>query len=340
MGGSSGSVPKVWRLYTTEEIQNSPSRPFMTLEKENLTRKQHTKLIKSAGQELKFSQTAGPVVVGAACTFFHRYFMMKSFAHNDPLIFAAASLFLACKTEDNPRALQDIYFTMFKLRYGKSHPDIVRKLQANKPFVEELRDTILTAERALMYTLGFEFEYIHPFKYYSEVLAGMGLKEEQMQPGTPQAIISSIMDANLSSVLLMGTSRHLCAAATQFILVNVGKHQIPLVEGKPWYVAFEPAAPELIPNIVTEMGRWYTIRPTAARTSRAVASHTAESAGPTPTSQPAAPVKRPALPGSQQHTSASAPPAQARRDDALTIYGPEKHPAAELLPAGLFPAAA
>lgn len=48
-------------------------------------------------------------------------------------------------------------------------------------FLEEFKEYVLLAERALLYTLGFDFHIVHPYRYLLETIHDFKLSEVNSQ---------------------------------------------------------------------------------------------------------------------------------------------------------------
>ncbi len=74
---------------------------------------------------------------------------------NHPFVVALASLFLACKVNDNPRSLRGLQVEMLKQWYGRDSPELRERLN-EKRTMDRLRETAIRAEALLLMTLGFD----------------------------------------------------------------------------------------------------------------------------------------------------------------------------------------
>jgi hypothetical protein len=118
---------------------------------------------------------------------------------------STASLFLAAKADDSPRALGDVLAVCWKvwhrnkpieqqqklqdptqavsggLAHALTHPTTVDLGIHAQAFVEELRENVLMAERSILYCRGFEMNAPHAFV---ELMAQ--LKKEGLMHLTPE----------------------------------------------------------------------------------------------------------------------------------------------------------
>ncbi|KAF3596389.1 hypothetical protein DY000_02023291 [Brassica cretica] len=98
--------------FSREEIErSSPSRKDgIDLPKESFLRSSYCSFLQRLGMQLHVSQ----VTIGCAMVMCHRFYMRQSHAKNDWQTIATASLFLACKAEDEPCQLSNECYHEFK----------------------------------------------------------------------------------------------------------------------------------------------------------------------------------------------------------------------------------
>jgi len=82
-------------LFTKEEIENSPSRNFMSLSKENDTRRIACKFIQHVARAPRINLSRSAITT--AQMLLHRYYMRKSFNDNNPWDVSIGAIFLASK---------------------------------------------------------------------------------------------------------------------------------------------------------------------------------------------------------------------------------------------------
>eukprot|EP00891_Asterochloris_glomerata_P006512 jgi/Astpho2/6512/fgenesh1_pg.00099_%23_1_t len=99
-------------------------------------------------------------VLSLAMTYYHRYFLTHKLAKSDPFIMAVACLHLAAKCCDRPRRISDVVEHLYRLEYGTNEYSL-RKFR--DPLINaEIMERAFTAERALLYAIGFEFSIKSP----------------------------------------------------------------------------------------------------------------------------------------------------------------------------------
>ncbi|GIL45138.1 hypothetical protein Vafri_2471, partial [Volvox africanus] len=146
---------------TLEELRatNPSIRDGLDPDKEVLWRRQYCKLIQEAGMALKIPQWGG---ISVAITLCHRFFAIKSMKKNDRFLVATACLFLAAKIEESPKLLKNVIMESERIRHTKN-PAALRALDDPVNF-DRLREEVLQAERAVLYTLGFDLKIEQPYK--------------------------------------------------------------------------------------------------------------------------------------------------------------------------------
>mmetsp|Transcript_603 Transcript_603/g.1807 ORF Transcript_603/g.1807 Transcript_603/m.1807 type:complete len:192 (-) Transcript_603:217-792(-) len=150
-------------LLTAQELEDaSPSRrDGITPEQEALMRRNYGDLLQRAGEGLQIPQPT----IATAVVFCHRYFAVKSMKANDRFIVATACLFLACKVEECLRRVQKVLEMCYSVRYKMDITAVRQVFQNNPAMFDMLRDNVLIAERALLYTLGFNFRIEKPYQH-------------------------------------------------------------------------------------------------------------------------------------------------------------------------------
>jgi len=97
----------------------------------------------------------------------HRYFAVHSFKKNDRYSVALACVYLAAKIMEAPKALRDVVMTAEKYRYKQyaaKHPEEA-KFWEDRVHQETVRDEVLDAERAVLYTIGFNLNVVLPYRF-------------------------------------------------------------------------------------------------------------------------------------------------------------------------------
>lgn len=141
--------------------QTPSRRDGLSYEKEEQYRQAYCQLMIDVGQKLRIPQ----FTVGTAVCYCHRFYASRSMRRNDRFTVAAAAMFLASKVEEASKGLDVIVQEFWEYRYSvKAHksPEQIERARAhisdprNQVFIDQVKSLVLVAERALLYTLGFD----------------------------------------------------------------------------------------------------------------------------------------------------------------------------------------
>lgn len=126
LGG--GPLPPMSRYYSKAELENSPSRRLgLDTKKETLFRWAACDLIKECGQRLKIPQ----LTIATATVFCHRFYAVHPHdsGENEWKTVAPASLFLAGKVEETPKALRDVVCVAYLWCHRKEQEAATERLK-------------------------------------------------------------------------------------------------------------------------------------------------------------------------------------------------------------------
>lgn len=152
-------------LFTKEQLKNSPSRQCgLKAQKEFSFRQQATFLIQDMGMKLHVSQRT----INTAIVYMQRFYMLQSFTKCHKNDLCPAALFLAAKAEEEPRALEDVLKVSHACLTPHS-PYIDPRSQVYEDKAEEL----LSLERVLLQTLGFDLTIEHPYDSLKDVVKSL-----------------------------------------------------------------------------------------------------------------------------------------------------------------------
>lgn len=171
-----------WPLLTNEQLQsNTPSQADgWTAAQEITVRKKAARVVFDTAKAQ--GVTAGTSAV--AVTMFLRFYCRRSMVKNHPFVMALASLFLACKVNDNPRSLRGLQVEMLKQWYGRDSPELRERL-GETDTMNKLRETAVKAETLLLMTLGFDLNIdvllSSIVKVMKEVPALRGFRDPKVQ---------------------------------------------------------------------------------------------------------------------------------------------------------------
>lgn len=219
-------------LYTRQELENSPTRKDgIDSEKEKQWRRQYVKFICEAAQHLKMPA----FVVPTTAILCHRFFAVRSMKRNDKFIIATACLFLSGKVDDCPRPLNEVIRVFFNLRYKNNEQYRARLKDPN--FLEEFREQVLTAERAVLYAVGFNFNVEQPHSYSIKLLqqlnvlglAPPGHSSSPLLAKLPQ-ITTNFVNDSLRNTLTLQYKAETLAKGAIYVAAKLLKLKLPQFE--------------------------------------------------------------------------------------------------------------
>ncbi|GMT08722.1 hypothetical protein PFISCL1PPCAC_19 [Pristionchus fissidentatus] len=144
-------IPADW-IFEEDVIKNSPSRKAGVNEIDELRLKREgIDIMKQLGQELGWKLHTA---TGAACVYFHRFYMLHSTVEFPCPTTALSCLFLAGKSEDTPKKCKDIAQNALRL-----FSQVFRVSQ------NQLVEDTMGMERVLLQSLKFDFSIDLPYKY-------------------------------------------------------------------------------------------------------------------------------------------------------------------------------
>ncbi|XP_010478103.1 PREDICTED: cyclin-T1-3 isoform X1 [Camelina sativa] len=152
--------PQCELYFTREEIERfSPSRKDgIDLVKESFLRSSYCTFLQRLGMNLHVSQ----VTIACAMMMCHRFYMRQSHAKNDWQTIATASLFLACKAEDEPCQLSSVVVASYEIIYEWDPSASIRIHQTE--CYHEFKEIVLAGERLLLDTSAFLLDIELPYK--------------------------------------------------------------------------------------------------------------------------------------------------------------------------------
>ncbi|KAG2491108.1 hypothetical protein HYH03_010552 [Edaphochlamys debaryana] len=228
---------------TLEDLRtNNPSvKDGLDPDKERLWRRQYCKLIQDAGQVLKIPQWG----IAVGITLCHRFFAVKSMKRNDRFVVATACLFLAAKIEESPRQLRQVIVEVERVRHSKN-PAALRALD-DPAHMERVKEEVLQAERAVLYTLGFDLQIPHPYQplidWLKEHRLLADVPNESPFRQLPQNSWNLVNDSLRTTLCLQFPAPHIAHAALYLAdLLNVdeqGVHHGKLPRGAAFYDKYD-----------------------------------------------------------------------------------------------------
>ncbi|KAI9115124.1 hypothetical protein K1719_014137 [Acacia pycnantha] len=125
--------------------------------------------LQNLGMRLELPQTT----IGTAMVLCHRFFVRRSHACHDKFLIATATLFLAAKSEETPRPLNNVLRVSSEILHKQDFTLLSYRLPVD--WFEQYREQVLQAEQLILTTLNFELNVQHPFAPLASVLNKLGL---------------------------------------------------------------------------------------------------------------------------------------------------------------------
>ncbi|KAF7806846.1 cyclin-T1-4-like isoform X1 [Senna tora] len=126
--------------------------------------------LQNLGMRLQLPQTT----IGTAMVLCHRFFVRRSHACHDRFLIATATLFLAAKSEETPRPLNNVLQASSETLHKQDFA-LWSFLPAN--WFEQYRERVLEAEQLILTTLNFELNVQHPYDPLTSILNKLGLSQ-------------------------------------------------------------------------------------------------------------------------------------------------------------------
>ncbi|GIY10420.1 cyclin-T1 [Caerostris darwini] len=237
MAGRSTSLDRFY--FTKEQLERTPSRKHgIDSIKELNYRQQTSNFIQDMGQRLQLNQ----LCINSAIVCVHRFYMFHSFATFHRNVTAVAALFLAAKTEEQPRKIEHVIRVSHALLHKDYQLDVRSEQYAEKVW------EISTYETEILQTLGFNLNIEHPHTYVVKVCQ----------------LVKASKDLAQTSYIMATTSLHMTTMCLQFkptIVACVCIHLAckwssyriePCSQGRPWYYYVDKTVTEELLERLTE----------------------------------------------------------------------------------------
>lgn len=292
-------------LLSKAEVASSPSRADGV--PENMENR-HRKLAAQHLREVSFKFQMSITTWAIAVTFFNRFYARKSMKKNNSFVVACASLFLAGKVNNEPRPHTKLANEMLKAWYGKDNPQLqalataqqhqLRQggqaapshAQSSPDFFDNLYASVLEAERALLYTVGFDFNVDIIHTHIARLLKRPRFEKLNLRVNKTFCQfclgIANDVYGKDGALALMYPVEKIAIAAYYFVFkaAKANKMQaIPQPEqgasGTPWYVDEGLSAAECVDITTRFTDRLYSAKPAAKGKLGGQAASTAVTAG-------------------------------------------------------------
>lgn len=145
---------------------------------------------------------------------------------------ATACTFLAGKVEETPKKLRDVIVKSHHIRHSFEHGEDTRydALRTDSPAYENLRESVLTAERKILQLLAFDLSIEHPYKYIIEFVKRVADGNKKVA----QAAWNFVNDS-LRTTLCLQYRAHVIASAAIFLAARHCTVQLAGADGKEWF---------------------------------------------------------------------------------------------------------
>ncbi|KAL6970399.1 hypothetical protein U1Q18_030099 [Sarracenia purpurea var. burkii] len=191
-----------------EEIERrSPSRKdgIDPLHETHL-RYSYCAFLQNLGLRLDLPQTT----VGTAMILCHRFFVHRSHACHDRFLIATAALFLAAKSEETPRPLNNMLRASCEIIHKQDLTFVSYLLPTD--WFEQYRERVIEGEQLLLTTLDFELNVQHPYAPLTSILDKLGLSKSVLVN-----LALNLISEGLRSSLWLQFKPHQIAAGAAYL---------------------------------------------------------------------------------------------------------------------------
>lgn len=246
--------------YLRNDMEKSPLRDQMTIEKEHQLRNRLGHFIFKTGRDLNFPYQA----IATACVYMHHFYMCFHYSEKDRYIVCYACLFLASKTEECRKTISDIIRAMFLFRRKKPPP------KTSETF-KEMQNRVFREESKVLQAIDFSFQLNHPYQFIFPALENIFWKELN-KSSNKQEIMDKIKklaklswwfvnDSFRTTVCLFYPPQHIAIAAIDlaFRYYNGEQEANRKIEDQlflsdMWWSMFDPAVSKsLLDNITVQI---------------------------------------------------------------------------------------
>ncbi|XP_073053311.1 cyclin-T1-3-like isoform X1 [Primulina eburnea] len=163
-------------LMSKDEIERcSPSRKDgIDVVQEAHLRYSYCDFLQNLGARLDLPQTT----IGTAMILCHRFFVRRSHASHDRFLIATSVLFLASKSEETPRSLNDVLRASCEIFHNQDFTLLSYMLPID--WFEQYRERITEAEHLILTTLNFELNVQHPYESLTSTLQKLGFSQSML----------------------------------------------------------------------------------------------------------------------------------------------------------------
>ncbi|XP_052190101.1 cyclin-T1-4-like isoform X2 [Diospyros lotus] len=138
---------------------------------ETYLRYSYCAFLQNLGLRLDLPQTT----IGTAMVLCHRFFVRRSHASHDRILIATAALFLAAKSEETARPLNNVLRASCEILHKQDLTFISYLLPVD--WFEQYRERVIEAEQLILTTLDFELNVQHPYASLTSILDKLGFSQ-------------------------------------------------------------------------------------------------------------------------------------------------------------------
>ncbi|KAF9620060.1 hypothetical protein IFM89_010710 [Coptis chinensis] len=231
-----------WYLNRKELEGHSLSRKDgIDLNKETHVRSLYCCFVQDLGKKLQVPQ----LTIATAMVLCHRFYLRQSHAKSDWRTIGTVSMFLACKMEETPRLLKDVIVVAYEMIYRRD-PTASQRIK-QKDVYEKQKELIVTGERLLLATIGFDFNIQHPYK---PLVAA--LKKLEISGNDVAKVAWNFVNDWLRTTLCLQYKPHYVAAGSLYLAAKFCKVKLPSEKGKVWWLEFD-VSPQQLGEVIKQM---------------------------------------------------------------------------------------
>ncbi|GAB4851113.1 hypothetical protein Ancab_030407 [Ancistrocladus abbreviatus] len=205
-----------------EEIERcSPSRKDgIDALHETRLRYSYCAFIQNLGMRLELPQTT----VGTAMVLCHRFFVRRSHACHDRYLIGTAALFLAAKSEETPRPLNNVLRASCEILHKQDVTTLSYMLPID--WFEQYQERLIEAEQLILTTLNFELDVQHPFDPLTSILNKLGLSQSLLV-----TMALNLVSAGLRSSLWLQFKPQNIAAGAAYLAAKLLNYDLNSCQG-------------------------------------------------------------------------------------------------------------
>ena len=152
----------------------------MCITKIRAWRRQYVECLFHVGRQLRMP----PWAIATAILYCHKFFSLKSINKNDRFLIASACLHLGAKVQEAPKSIKDVIRECDAFRFSGNAKKQSESLNDSLK-MEERKEEVLMAERAVLYTLGFTLDDKNAFSLLLNYLGELGLAQSSTDESSP-----------------------------------------------------------------------------------------------------------------------------------------------------------